>query len=115
MDQDTYEVTREYVRLKPKFENFDSTKVTKKNQAEWDYWKKVKSKFNAGYEENKTQLDFYANHLKQYTYNAEIVSYFDSLLEKKMGKPVTRKSLEALTTDNDTLKQGKRYFHEHLR
>lgn len=110
VDKDTYEVTREYVRLKAKYENFDSTKVTKKTQAEYDYWKKVKAAYQKGYEENATQRDFYAKHLEVYEANLTYVVIFDSLLEARMGKPVTKAALTAFTTTNDTLLQGKEMF-----
>src|SRR5690606_23270897 len=36
VDADTYEVTREYVRLKDKYENFDEKKLNKKNRDEYE-------------------------------------------------------------------------------
>jgi cell wall-associated protease len=110
VDKDTYEVTREYVRLKPKYENFDSTKVNKKNKAEFAYWKKVKAKYNEGLEKNKTQFDMYSKYLAQYKYNLKVLSYFDSLLEVRTGAPVTKSSLTAYTATNDTLRQAKEIF-----
>ncbi|MBX2962004.1 MAG: S8 family peptidase [Cyclobacteriaceae bacterium] len=45
VNEDTYELTREYARLKPKYENIDEKKVPKKSQAEFAYYKDLKSKF----------------------------------------------------------------------
>ena len=42
VNEDTYEVTREYLRLKPLYENVDEKKVSKKNRAEYALWKQVK-------------------------------------------------------------------------
>src|SRR5690606_20748295 len=39
VDADTYEVTREYARLRPKYENVEEKSVSKKNRAEYEYWK----------------------------------------------------------------------------
>ena len=39
VNEDTYEVTREYARLKPLYENVDEKKVSKKNKAEYALWK----------------------------------------------------------------------------
>jgi cell wall-associated protease len=110
VDKDTYEVTREYARLKPKYENFDSTKVNKKNKAEFAYWKKVKAKYDEGFEKNKGQLDLYSKYLAQYQGNLQFLSFYDSLLEVRMGKPVTKSSLTTFTTSNDTLLEGKEVF-----
>lgn len=46
VDADTYEVTREYARLKPKYENIEEKDINKKNKAEYEYWKEVKAKYN---------------------------------------------------------------------
>lgn len=45
VNEDTYELTREYVRLKAKFENVEEKKVPKKSQADYAYYKDLKGKF----------------------------------------------------------------------
>ncbi|RAV99478.1 peptidase S8 [Pseudochryseolinea flava] len=105
--EDTYEVTREYARLKPKFESIDSTKVGKKDKAEYAYWKKVKKKYDNDFSHNKKQYDEYKKYYEQYTALHQNLSYFDSLLEARMGKPTTKQSLEGFTTSNDTLNYAK--------
>src|SRR6185436_9891483 len=57
VDEDTYEVTREYARLKPKYENVEENKISKKTKAEYEYWKKVKKKYDNDFKSNKDQFD----------------------------------------------------------
>lgn len=105
--EDTYEVTREYARLKPKYESIDSTKVGKKDKAEFAYWKKVKKKYDNDFGHNKKQFEEYKKYYEQYTALHQNLSFCDSLLAARMGKPVTKQSLEAFTTTNDTLSYAK--------
>src|SRR5690606_5678572 len=46
IDGDTYELTREYVRLRPVFENADE-KTIRKNKKDYEYWLAIKDKFKA--------------------------------------------------------------------
>jgi cell wall-associated protease len=105
--EDTYEVTREYARLKGKYESIDSTKVGKKDKAEFAYWKKVKKKYDNDFSHNKKQYDEYKKYYDQYTGLHQNLKFCDSLLEARMGKPVTKQSLEGFTSTNDTLNYAK--------
>ncbi len=51
---DTYEVTREYIRLKPKYENKKESK-----KADYLYWVKVRDAYLADAEKAVTQYNFY--------------------------------------------------------
>lgn len=59
VNEDTYELTREFVRLKPRFENIDEKKVGKKQQAEYAYWKDIKAKFEKRAKEATNQYNLY--------------------------------------------------------
>jgi cell wall-associated protease len=59
VNEDTYELTREYVRLKPKFENADEKKIGKKQQVEYTYWKDIKTKFQRRAKEATNQYSLY--------------------------------------------------------
>ncbi|QOI96180.1 MAG: S8 family serine peptidase [Flammeovirgaceae bacterium] len=59
VNEDTYELTREYVRLKPKFENIDEKKIGKKQQAEYAYWNDIKTKFEKRAKEATNQYNLY--------------------------------------------------------
>jgi len=59
VSKDTYELTREFVRLKSKFENVTENKVRKKDKKEYQYWVKVKEDFEENSEKSKQQHQFY--------------------------------------------------------
>ena len=108
--EDTYEVTREYARLKPMYENMDEKAVNKKNKAEYEYWKKVQTKYDRDFKFNKGQYDEFVEHYNTYLQIYGTVSFCDSLLQKATGHPVTKSSLASVTTANDTVKFAKEYM-----
>lgn len=107
VNEDTYEVTREYARLKPKYENVDEKSVSKKNKAEYEYWKKVKTKYDRDFEFNKTQYDQYNQQFELYKNAAATIAFCDSLLEAKTGKPVAKSSLATINATDDTIRFAK--------
>lgn len=103
VNEDTYEVTREYARLKPKYETMEEKNVPKKSRAEYEYWKKVKAKYDRDYKFNKEQYDQYNEQYQLYANAYMTLNYCDSILEKASGKPVSKSSLASIPADNDTL------------
>jgi cell wall-associated protease len=61
VDNDTYELTREYIRLKKKLGSIPQNKVPKKQKAEYAEFLKLKSKFEKLKEKNEQQYDLYKN------------------------------------------------------
>lgn len=59
VSKDTYELTREYVRLKSKFDKVNENKVRKKDKKEYQYWVKVKKDFEETSEKSNQQYQFY--------------------------------------------------------
>ncbi|HEY3406027.1 MAG TPA: S8 family peptidase [Ohtaekwangia sp.] len=112
--EDTYEVTREYARLKPKYENFDESKVTKKNKAEYEYWKKVKAKYDRDYAFNKEQYDQYQSYLINYENHYAQIKFSDSVLSKELGQPIRKSTLSTVAAKNDTLLFAKNYLSKIL-
>lgn len=108
--EDTYEVTREYARLKSKYENMDEKKVGKKEKANFEYWKKVKAKYDNDFKFNKTQFDQYNQQYLLYQDAIKNISFSDSILSKSIGAPVRKSNLDAITPANDTLKFAKEYL-----
>lgn len=51
--RDTYELTREYARLRIKYENLKETAVPKKDKTEYEYWLKIKTAFTEAKEKNE--------------------------------------------------------------
>lgn len=107
VNEDTYEVTREYARLKPKYENADEKKIGKKDKAEYELWKKVKAKYDRDFKFNKEQYDQYNQQYVMYGNIRSTIAYCDSILQKVTGKPVYKSSLAGITAANDTVAYAK--------
>lgn len=108
VDEDTYEVTREYARLKPIYENMDEKKVSKKNKAEYALWQQVKAKYDRDFKVNKDQYDQYTQQYQLYLNAYGTLNFCDSIISKSMGgKSVSKSSLAAIDTSNDTIKFAK--------
>jgi cell wall-associated protease len=107
VDADTYEVTREYVRLRPIYENIDESKIKKKQRAEFEYWKTVKDKYERDSRFSQEQLDQYLQYYELYANAYSTIHYFDSILQVAIGAPVTKSSLTSFESENDTLKLAK--------
>ena len=107
VSEDTYEVTREYARLKPKYENADEKKIGKKNKAEFEYWKKVQAKYERDFNSNKEQYEQFRQQYEMYINAFRTIEFCDSVLEKVSGKPVVKSSLASIEVTNDTVKFAK--------
>lgn len=107
VDADTYEVTREYARLKPKYENVQEKDISKKNRAEYAYWKEVKAKYERDSKFSKEQYDQYLQQYQLYTNAFLTIHYCDSLLQRTLGQPVTKSSLSSVNATNDTIQFAK--------
>jgi cell wall-associated protease len=106
--EDTYEVTREYARLKPTYENIGEKKVNKKNKAEYALWQKIKAKYDRDFKANKDQYDQYTQQYQLYLNAYGTINFCDSILSQSMGgKPVSKSSLASVDTSDDTLKFAK--------
>ncbi|MBX2900254.1 MAG: S8 family serine peptidase [Cyclobacteriaceae bacterium] len=57
---DTYELTREYIRLKALYGTMEENKVPKKQKAEYESYKKIKDKFEKLKAKNEQQYKLYA-------------------------------------------------------
>jgi cell wall-associated protease len=103
VSEDTYEVTREYARLKPIYENADEKKIAKKKKAEYEYWKKVSTKYEHDRKANADQLEQYKAQYELYAKAYETIAICDSLLEKASGKPLLKSTIGSIDAANDTL------------
>jgi subtilisin family serine protease len=107
VDEDTYEVTREYARLKKTFENMDPKKVTKKNKDQYEKWLVVKKKYDNDFKSNKDQYDQYKEQYELYENALNTLTFCDSVLSKSLGKPVSKSSLSEVSATNDTVRFAK--------
>jgi len=108
VEKDTYEVTREYARLKPRFEFADEKKITKKDKADYELYKRVKTKYDHDLKANKDQLNEYDQQYQLYTNAYGTLHYCDSLLRTHGdGKTITKAALTTMSPTNDTLRFAK--------
>jgi subtilisin family serine protease len=106
--EDTYEVTREYARLKPKYGSVvDEKSVSKKDKAEYEHWKKVQAKYDRDSKFNTEQYDQYNQQYTMYLNIYGTIGYCDSILQKATGSSVSKSSLASVSTTNDTVKFAK--------
>jgi len=108
VDEDTYEVTREYARLKPLYENVDEKKVSKKNRAEYALWKEVQAKYDRDSKSSKDKYDQYNQQYELYSNAFGTLSFCDSVISKSMGgKTVFKSTLSEVEATNDTIRFAK--------
>lgn len=105
--EDTYEVTREYARLKAKYESVDEKSVNKKDKAEYALWKKVQEKYDRDFKFNKEQYDQYNQQYAMYSNIYGTIGYCDSILQKVTGQNVSKASLAGVNVTNDTVRFAK--------
>lgn len=97
VEQDTYELTRIYSRLKEKYGDVDSAKVKKKNREEYKYWTKVKEDFEKTYDKAYQQYTFYA------TLQANVVR-FNQLLKAYLNvDSLTMNDLRSINTQDSVI------------
>jgi cell wall-associated protease len=104
VDQDTYELTREYLRLKKKFEKTDSLKVPKKQKDEYDQFKKIRDKFETLKSRNTKQYDFYNKIF------ANLVASIDTLKAVLHTDTLTPEILAQFNTNDPTLTSAKGFL-----
>ncbi|HTF17574.1 MAG TPA: S8 family peptidase [Chryseolinea sp.] len=108
VDEDTYEVTREYARLKPLYENVEEAKVSKKNKVEFALWQRVKAKYERDFKSNKDQYDQYKQQYDLYQNAYVTLDFCDSIISKSMGgRSIMKSSLSEINTTNDTIRFAK--------
>ncbi len=108
VNEDTYEVTREYARLKPIYENVDERKVSRKNKAEYALWKQVQAKYERDFKSNKDKYDQYNQQYELYSNAFGTLTFCDSVLSKSIGgKPVFKSTLSEIEATNDTIRFAK--------
>ncbi|HEX6227801.1 MAG TPA: S8 family serine peptidase, partial [Chryseolinea sp.] len=108
VNKDTYELTREYVRLKPLYDSIDEKKIKKKNKAEYALWKIVKAEFEKEVVSNKQQYELFSQQYDLYTNALQTLSYCDSIVSARHGvDSLSKSSLSAITTTNDTVRFAK--------
>lgn len=104
---DHAEVTREYIRLKPTYEN--QTKPGKKDKEAFAYWEKVKKKYENDSKANQEKLAEFGQQLNLYTNALYTIGYCDSIIRKETkAEHITLQEIDDFKATNDTLLMVKR-------
>ncbi|MEM6634026.1 MAG: S8 family peptidase [Bacteroidota bacterium] len=104
VDGETLELTREYVKLKPKFENAKPDELSKKELAAYTYFKELEEEYEA--KQSEAEMGF--NNMLQYFF---IFAKGKQMAEEELGeKPFTAENVQALAPANDTLKEIKPFL-----
>lgn len=108
VNADTYEVTREYIRLKSRYDSIDEKKLKKKERAEYELWKTVKSEYEKELSSNKEQFDVYNQQYNLYVNAFRTISFCDSVVSADTGiDSLSKSSLSTVSTTNDTVRFAK--------
>lgn len=103
VDEDTYEVTREYVRLKDKYLNANAAEIKKKDREEFAYWLRVKAEYESNLRDNKEQFEQFKAQFLNYFNVYRGLSVSDSILRAKYQiEEITPTSLKNLEVTGDT-------------
>jgi cell wall-associated protease len=100
VNEDTYELTREYVRLKNKFDGMK--KIRKKDKAEYKYYEEVKRE----YEKKVTELKDQYNDFQKF---AEIYKIANTVIKTQLDKEgeITAEDLAKVNATDEMTKQSK--------
>jgi subtilisin family serine protease len=99
VNEDTYELTREYVRLKKKFDGMK--KVRKKDKADYNYFQDIKKE----YEQKVTELKDQYDDFKKF---AEVYKIANGIIKNQLGKEeITAEDLQNLNASDDMVKQSR--------
>lgn len=91
VDADTYELTREYIRLKIKYEHADANKIPKKQKEEYESYLQIKDKFEKLKAKNEQQYKLYSNMYRSITFSVDTLK---ALLNVDKIKPEDVKNFE---------------------
>lgn len=99
--EDSHELTREYLRLKTKFDGLAETDIKKREREEFAYWSKIKENFDSTQEEAEQNYGFFQNLQEGFTRAAEIVK--DELEVEDFGE----EDLSQITSDDSAVASAK--------
>ena len=104
VNEDTREVTRQYARLKPIYDDVDESKIKKKDRAEFELWHRVKADFEKELKTSKEQLGLYENQYHTYVNAYSTLAFCDSIISQHLKiKSVSKSSLSSVSSTNDTI------------
>lgn len=108
VNKDTYELTREYIRLKPLYDSVDEKKIKKKDKEDYALWKSVKADFEKEVQSNKQQYELFSQQYDVYQNALTTLTFCDSILRYSLGvDSLSKSNLSQITPKNDTVRFAK--------
>ena len=98
VEGETFELTREYIKLKPKYENAKRENLSGDALKEYTYFKELEEAFEKKSDEAEQGL----NNYMQYLFYFKIAK--DMIVPELGDKEFTLENIRSLETDNDTIK-----------
>ncbi|HEY7767697.1 S8 family peptidase [Longimicrobium sp.] len=105
--EDTYEVTRLYAQLRPRFQNADSASVPAADRADYTLWRRVKADFESRRAEEEQTLGA----IKQ---AEETLRQAETILKREMGTTTLTPSAVTLFSPKDQMGQQARQIYLHF-
>src|SRR5882672_10153762 len=109
VNEDTYELTREYLRLQKLFAKVEDGKVPKKQRKEYENYTKIKDKYEKLRDKNQQQYDLYRNLYRN------IRMSVDTLKSVMRVDKLTLAELDTFKTSNPTLAFAKGFTSSMLK
>jgi subtilisin family serine protease len=100
IEEDSYELTREYVRLKPIYGEADPDQIKKRHQKEYDYWLRIKEELEEKQEEAELNYKFTSG------LQENLIAVGD-ILKEALGKDdITKDDLAGLESDEEEVRKA---------
>ena len=97
VNEDTYELTREFVRLSSRFSTADTKSISKKDRADFEYYNKLKTAYEEKFAEDDRQFRMYKRLYQNLRFGLDTLS---SVLGKG---PYTQSQIESVKSDNPAI------------
>jgi cell wall-associated protease len=104
VEADTYELTREYIRLKAIYDGNEKRKIPKKQKKEFEQYSKIKTKYEKLKAKNQEQYDLY-NSLY-----SNVMSATDTLKKILKVEKLTPELIQGFTTNEPSLLLAKAFL-----
>jgi subtilisin family serine protease len=106
VDADTYELTREYVRLEKKYNT--EKKISRKSRQEYEYWKKIEDRYHRYKEKNEKDLKECDEQLSIYkSFNESLIKSIATVRSAYGIETITRETIDTITSESRDLQFAK--------
>lgn len=101
VDKETLEVTREYKRLRPKYEGVNEVDVSKADMEEYLYWKEIEGSFERSFGEAKSQAMMMEN------IQAQLKRYNQLFKAYLLDEDISSEDINKITSTDEVIARGK--------